>query len=125
MSDAKEWIDGLRNLADFFEKNECTDHIYATFQIDLFVNDAEGLLNTARELGGKWKKKDKGSWFCLVQNFGPHHIDINANRENVCEQVEVGEETVMVTDPEAPKIEVTRPVYEWKCPESLNALASA
>ena len=122
----REWIDGLRALADLFEKNgEHLDHIYSQFAVNLFVSDAEGLLNVARELGGRWNKYDKGPWFCLVQDFGPHRIDINVDRANVCEQVEVGVETVMIPDPDAPKVEITRPVYEWKCPESLNELASA
>jgi hypothetical protein len=37
------------------------------------------------------------------------------------ERVQVGTETVEISDPTAPTITVDRPVYEWRCPESLAA----
>jgi hypothetical protein len=53
----------------------------------------------------------------LVRRFGGASVRVSADRESVCERVEVGTETVEVPDPSAtvPTITVTRPVVEWRC----------
>ena len=118
------YTDGLRALADFLDEHDVPEISWQAVQFDVFASDAADLLERARALGGKWNKADKGDWFVLRRHFGPHYVDINAVRSKVCERVQVGTETVEVTDPEAPKVTVERPVYEWKCPDSLSAVAS-
>lgn len=117
-----EWSDGLREIADLFDEVG-GEPAYSGKTINLFCYEGpEELLALARKFGGKWEKDETEGWYILRRRFGPHSIELNADRGTVCTKVEVGEETVEVPDPDAPKVTVTRPVYEWQCPESLNAL---
>jgi len=112
-----DFIQGLRDMADFLENNPHLIQYYGGVAIHNFAEDVNELKVMAT--GGKWDKESSGGYFTLRKDFGPHHISINAIRDEVCERVEVGVETVEVYDPDAPKITVTRPVYEWNCPESI------
>lgn len=47
------------------------------------------------------------------------------NREQVCRKIETGTETVEIPDPDAPKVKVTRPVYEWECDPILKDVRDA
>jgi hypothetical protein len=122
----REYVEGLRAMADFLEEHPEGIPTYTGIVIDHYPGTKADLVAKAREIGGKWDKADLGSIFLLKQSFGPHSIEINVDRSEVCERVATGEmETVTMTDPNAPKITVTQPVYEWKCPESLLADAEA
>ena len=118
-----EYTKGLRELAGFIDEHIPAHELDYGIQINLFADTAESLLKKARSLGGAWKKEDKGQWFTLRRDFGPHHVDINIYRDEVCERVQVGTETIEVPDPAAPKVTVEQPIYEWRCPESLNQVA--
>lgn len=119
-----QWLQDLRELADFLEANPELIHEYEHLAIDVFLPDGASLAAMAMRLGGQWEKKGNESFFELVRYFGKHYISLDAHRDRVCTRVEVGTETVEVPDPNAPKVTVTRPVFEWQCPESLLALAS-
>ena len=119
-----KYTDGLRELADFLDEHDVPELSWQNVRFDIFADDAAGLMERARNLGGAWDKEEKGDWFVLRRYFGPHCIDINAPRSNVCERVQVGTKTVEKPDPSAPLVTVEEPVYEWQCPESLSAVAS-
>lgn len=113
----KSYVDGLKAMADFLEKNPHLIPEYTGLTVNNFYETSGELV--ANAVGGKWDKDATGSFYCLDKSFGPHKVSLNVRRTNVCEQVEVGEETVTIPDPDAPMVTVTRPVYEWKCPESI------
>ncbi len=120
------WLSDLRHMLEWMEDHPQFIAEHIGFQVDLFVygDDQLGQMREMIRGHGKWNKEDMGSWFTLRKSFGEHKVQINAVREEVCERVEVGTETVTIPDPDAPKVTVERPVYEWKCPESVLASAS-
>lgn len=85
------------------------------------VKDAADLADRARRIGGRWAKEaDDYGLFRLRQEIAPGvFYELIANREDVCERVQVGEETVTEPDPVAvgalPVVERVVPVYEWRC----------
>lgn len=116
----------LRQVADFIEEHAdaLEGHYIPHYALNIFPGDAQKALALARAIGGKWDKKEAGDWLYLRRAIGRHTIEINMNRNLVCERVQVGTKTVEVPDPEAALVTVEEPVYEWHCPESLNAVAS-
>lgn len=94
-------------------------------RLDVFgIADRDALVGLARAIGGKWEKDPYGSLFTLKQEVRRGVVvELTTSREAVCEQVVVGEETVEVPDPElvaeVPTVTITRPVTEWRCPDSL------
>ena len=117
-----EYAKSLREMAEFLDER-VEGELYGGHEVNLWVDNAEEMLATARKIGGRWEKQTLGKWYVLRRSFGPHHIDINGPHEAICERVQVGTETVEVPDPDAPKVTVEQPVYEWRCPESLNEVA--
>lgn len=70
-------------------------------------------------------RKNFGSAFASVErDFGSLTLAVNAYREEVCEQVVVGTETVEVPDPEAlaavPTVTEEREITEWVCAPLLS-----
>lgn len=122
------WIDGLRALADFAEVNPDAISVYATFQVDVFADDAADMARLAKSIGVPFEKTSSDTWYSLRKRFGPHTIQVTSARENVCEQVLVGTKTVQKPDPDllaaVPTVTVAEPVFEWKCPDSILAAAS-
>jgi hypothetical protein len=109
----KDYVQGLRDMANFLEKNPCCIPQSDGVGVHTFFSDAEEIEMVAG--AQKWEEDSSDSFFALRKNFGPHQVSINTNRENVCEKVEVGTESVEIRNPDAPKITVVRPIYEWKC----------
>lgn len=122
-----EWLAGLQAMVDFLAEHPEAIRTWDNFQLDLFFYppDTVGqLAEAAKRLGGRWDKSTGGSYFFLTKSFpGGHAIHLNASRESVCTRVQVGTTSVEVPDPDAPKIVVETPVYEWVCPDSLLAPA--
>lgn len=95
------------------------------------IRDAVDLADHARRIGGAWQKDaDDVGLFRLRQEIAPGvFYELIANREDVCERVQVGEETVTEPDPSSttavklPMVERVVPVYEWRC-ASILALGS-
>lgn len=137
--------EGLRHLAAFIEANP---ELACSFQYTLqdgglnahlihFEDKAEGLgvfARAALRAGAKVDKDIDEDWHNLVLHFGAIHVDVLARRDEVCERVQVGTETVTrkVRDEtaaeaalaEIPEHEVTEevPVYEWDCKPLLASM---
>jgi hypothetical protein len=123
-----EWVDGLRQLATFIEEHPdftlptCASVVVLVTEMPPEQARAE-MARLARQLGNA-EKNTYGDWFEVARKFGPHSLDINAYRQQICERVVVGTETVEVADPNAPKVTITRDKVEWKCPPSILEVAS-
>jgi len=115
--EGREWIDGLRELADFAETHPTVFDFYGeTF--NQFPCDAAALATIAHEIG-TCEKVQLDPWYILSKQFGPHSLEFNTQREKVCTKVVVGTKIVSKPDPNAPKIEVEEEVCEWQCPDSI------
>lgn len=58
------------------------------------------------------------------RTFGTHVVlEAWTSREQVCEQIADGTETVEIADPDAPKITVERTRYRWECKPILQDVA--
>jgi hypothetical protein len=120
----QEWADGLREMADFADRHPDLFNSRGE-KFNIFATDAKDFARKARALG-KADKIQEGSFYILRRRFGPHMVDLNIFRKELCEKVLVGTKIVSRQDPEliaaVPVIEVTEDVYEWHCPESILAL---
>ena len=118
LSEARKMLDWLEEHPDYIPNHAIT--------LDIFCWDEDApaqLAKAAKVMGRATKDTSGDALFFVRREWGPHHLDVNASREAVCERVQVGTETVEEPDPEAPKVTVERPVYEWRCPPSLLAMA--
>jgi hypothetical protein len=120
-----EYISGLRALADLLEQHPelKTPH----YGIDVIPHgpeqSREQLAVWARALPGKKDKQISEKLASLVGYLRGVKVTVIAYRDEVCERVTTGVETVTkkVKDPEAlaavPEVEVTEEVetYEWIC----------
>ncbi|MHB1950203.1 MAG: hypothetical protein ACYCQK_01860 [Acidiferrobacteraceae bacterium] len=134
---AAEWAAQLRALADAVEHSgifddTCADGILFVrgFWTYYDKDPARAMAEAARAIGGRWEKEQNEDMrqMRLVRRFGPHRIMLFTARENVCERVVVGTETVTreMPDPDAPPvptITVTEEVerFEWRCSPLLAA----
>ena len=131
--DQREWIDGLRAIADWYEAHpeySSGDKFDAAvwFWDWTYDDPKEELLLFRRALGGTVQKGAGSTYFEVAKSFGPHKISGNTTRETVCEKVvKIVEEEVTEPDPEMVKAvpvithTVEREVVEWVCPPSLLA----
>ncbi len=130
--------DGLRALADMIEKHAEVGKLltYSLRQISQptgSVDDPKAEMATfaraAAKCGAKVRKNGGDKWFSVVAAWGPVEVEVFVDREEVCERVVTGTETVTKTvpDPEqlaaVPMVEVTEVVehVEWVCPPLLAA----
>lgn len=118
----------LRRLADMVEGSPDVFEMfrYAFYGINVFPDGKDKMAAFVRaglKHGAKVDKKFNDTWFSAVVTFDSVSVEGNAHREEVCERVVVGTETVTKTvkDPEAlaavPEIEVSEEVetVEWRC----------
>jgi hypothetical protein len=109
MSDhTRAWVDGLRKLADFVEKHPTLGEELSAVSILVYACTSEEFIQLAKELGSG-EKVSEDSWYTLRRRFGPHRFELFTDRNEVCERVLVGTQTVL------------KPVYEWHCPDSILA----
>lgn len=139
-----EYIAGLRMLADLLEAHPELEapHTgasnYASISVVPWGADAqrEQLAAWARVLPGRKDKKEGGEggkYLRLEGRLGALHIQVLCDRDEVCERIVVGTETVTETvpDPEAlaavPQIErtVEREIVKWECRPLLAAESGA
>lgn len=124
---ARDRAAALRALADLIEERPMlAGDPFTSVDLHLFPTSAAEMAALVRELGGN-RQKDHGDQFLMVvREFGAGvRIRIAGEREQVCEAVVVGTETVEVPDPDAPKVTVERDVVEWRCAPVLGeAVAS-
>lgn len=118
--------EGLRRLADFVEQHPEIRTSYLNDVQVWYFSDADDLAELARaaaQFGAKVEKSITEQQYNLVISFGSLKAEALAAREQVCERVVVGTETVTkrVPDPaklaEVPEVEVTETVerVEWQC----------
>jgi hypothetical protein len=131
--------EGLRALADMIEANpEIADTMsyplrYISAPVTSCDDEVAALAAFARACvrsGAAIRKEGDTQWFRVVASFGEDvRVDAFGHREEVCERVVTGTETVTKTvpDPEAlatvPTVEVTEEVetVEWVCRPLLAA----
>lgn len=117
----QETVQGLRALADFIEANPGLPWDPTYWELGVYGINAEDAAAFARSTG-TWDKIPAGSdgeLLKIQRSFGPIKLGVFARRDEVCEKVVVGTETVAIPDPVAlaavPTVEVEREVVEWKC----------
>lgn len=125
---AAEIATGLRSLAVLVETNpELAVHMkYGLGDIHVLAGDRDrmaAIVRAAKALGAKIRKVPGDKYFSAICAFGVVKLDVFASREEVCERIVVGTETVtkQVPDPallaEVPLVEVTETVEQvrWEC----------
>ena len=128
MNNNQNLIDGLREFADFLEdRPELMD--LGLVRVNGFVSSVDNLRTQARIMGTHKKVWHDGGWFILRREFGENgvRLDININREQLCERVAT---TIEVPEQVIPALkEIVIPAHteekvEWKCPEDFSVLAA-
>ncbi len=137
MSERSEFTNGLRDLADWFDQHPEIDLPYeakpshpcggVTFSIGIqkLTTPADSTVPDAfaaavKALGGARTKDADDAYMRVARRFGPGvNVKIWAAREQVCEAVVVGTETVIedevVTPAVTRRVEKERDVIEWRC----------
>lgn len=114
-------IQSLRALADFYEQRP-EFPLPVISNLNAFPQESE-LAAIARRVGKAAKRvAGGGSYFTISKSFGAITLDFNWTRDQVCERVVVGRETVEEKVPvhttyETRKVE--RDKVEWHCPKSV------
>lgn len=127
---AREQAAGLRALADMVEQNPELGEVlrYLHLSTHIFAeDDPKAKLGTFAKTAARYAAKvDKNfttGFALVVADFGGVRVSVQADRDEVCERVVTGTESVTKTvpDPEAlaavPTVEVTEEVetVEWVC----------
>lgn len=135
---AQQQAAGLRALADMIENNSylAQETRYVLDQINVPVSHAEdpkgalaAFIRAAKAHGATVTKDNNDQWGGVILTWGKVGLYVYAKREQVCERVVTGSETVTKTvpDPDAlalvPTVEVTETVetYRWECSPLLAA----
>ena len=121
----KEYADSLRMIADFFEHHEeiALPHDAAAFNY-LAVHTRSQIASLVRALGTctKHYNEDFIGAFAVRRMFGSIAFRGIANRDAVCERVEVGQnhipECVIPAKPEETIPAHIEPIYEWRCSDT-------
>ena len=120
MSERTDFINGLRDLADFYEARPELQ-LPQSMLADIWYHRGETPIEEVARQMGKAEKVDADNLFILRRNFGPIRLDANFYREDVCERIVTGttlvEEPIMV--PAGTHI-VEKEVVEWKCPKIFD-----
>ena len=110
----EEYIQGLRDAADFFESRSDlpVPNLGETMMI------FERSLSSAKERSIQMAPCEKvytESFFHLERKFGPHTVSVTWRRDEVCERKQVGTKHVPAYVVEAHE----EPVYEWDCSKPI------
>lgn len=111
--DNKQFAGSLHELAKFYEEHPDFPQ-FDTYIFNVWLKDKETFQKAARELGDS-KKGAVSDYFFLKRQFGPFRLDVNVQRDLICEKRQVGTRTI----PAYSSPEQVVPVYEWTCPESV------
>lgn len=104
----RAYIDGLRELTDWLAQNPEYVPEYSTVTINIFPADKGELAEFARAVG-KAEKLWQDNWLAVRASFGPHAIDANLPREQVCRKVVTGKRKIPA------KPARTEEIVEWVC----------
>ncbi len=117
-------IADLRALADWLDAHpDIAERTHSYNTIGVSTEDAAEFARFVREVGAGRKNAASGTAW-LERSFGKLKLTVFGD---VCEQVQVGTQTVTVEEypadvvPELVDVEV--PVFEWRCPESFLAVS--
>lgn len=119
---ATEVADGFRALADFIDAHPDWADRFGWQTINVYCTTPEEFTTKVSELGGRRDKTANGDFFGVDRTFGGVTVYLYTDRENVCEQVKVGERTVEREITEVVGVEtVVEDVFEWVCTDSVLA----
>lgn len=98
-------------------------------QFNILCNTAEELARAARLLAagapiGAVRKNVDDNYARITRSFGSVELEAWTAREQVCERVEDGVETVEIPDPDAPTVTVERTRYRWECKPILEEVSA-
>jgi hypothetical protein len=119
---------GLRALADWYDAHPDVPLPYeAISPLSILISGDDDQLTEVGRIARAMGTCDKvvtAKFFRVTKSFGPVvKLEVVADRDQVCERVVTGVETVteLVPDPAAPLVEQTveREIVEWQCPESI------
>jgi hypothetical protein len=118
----RDFIDGLRALANFYEDRPDLDAPLEQ-TIQLCALDKQTFLAYRRAAGFE-KYHHEGEYLKFEHAFSPMvKFQIFTDREHICERVQVGEIVIPARDetllPAKPEERI--PKYEWRCPDSILA----
>ena len=125
-----EYLRGLNAVREHLATHPTLASIASMYDGDrllAYARDADEFAALVRELKdgaalGTVTKTANDNYETVTRAFSETvRLDVYTSRELVCERVQVGVETVEVPDPDAPKITVERPIYEWDCKPVLAA----
>lgn len=115
----KEYVDGLRRLADWYEQHPGVQLPFQHHPTVYAYSIKEDALAIASILGHS-KKEFNGANFYLIKEFGEVKLRFYFSREAICERVVTGTKVIpAVSYPE--RIEE---IIEWKCHPLLEADAT-
>ncbi len=127
MNDPKEFVAGLREMADFLEQHPSLIPGWGTADISHFCDEPEDFAAKCREMGSA-EKDASGDYLTLNKTFGPHTLSVDIQKNKTCERVQTGTIMKKVVVPaaaipvaqqeDALVYEVEEPVYEWSCIET-------
>lgn len=129
-ADAAMVIARLRDLADYLDSRPTIAAAmkWSTYDPQVFphIKDWTTVLREA----GKFTKDECGDFLeARITINDDLTLVLNQRKDNTCEKIQVGVETVTkeqpIGDVEYETVSIEQPVYEWVCPESwLNGDAS-
>ena len=125
-----EFVQGLRNAADFFETREemgvpstSLDFCFAGQVNGKRVDSKEGLAEFARIVGGHIEKNADETFYTLVADREGFRVRALAYRSQVCERIQVGTkiepEHILPAQEQQIVPEREVPIYEYRCPTIL------
>jgi hypothetical protein len=128
-TEAQEFAQGLRDLADFIENNEGAGlSSYTKIEVCIHPDDAPDMAVRAKTLGGEWQKEVNDYSFSLVQRFGDFvSVEMTLGRGDVCKARVVGTKEVQkpIYEHTTRYETVTEDIVEYDCPKSLLKFADA
>ena len=113
----KEFADGLRVAADFYEQHEEFPQPYNPFDV-FSVNDEDTLEQVVRALGTVKKFTIGHDLFGIRKAFGPLELRVIVNRDIACTRRVVGTERVKAHFSPA----YDREIVEWDCRPLLKGI---
>jgi hypothetical protein len=106
-------IADMREVLQFLEDNPKIPMPYFGM-VDVFVREADDVDGLARAMA-PCNKKVGGSYFSLTRAFGSVSLEVNFDREQVCERIVTGSKDI----PEKTIEAHTEDIVEWKCPDGV------
>lgn len=108
----EQFLDSLRQALRLFELHPELP-TPNSFNLDVWLYQKEDMASVARQLGSV-EKEYQDNFFIIRKNLNEHaRVDFNIAREEVCERVVVGQQTIPA------RAEQVVDIVEWHCAEPL------